>query len=207
MIDAANETDGPLTPDNGCQHGDSAKMADAQAPESVATTPVIPAKRGRGAPANNRNALKSGVRSFILGRFPTGGSWVARQCHWLRRELRRDVTARDGSTSTYSEAVICSAIVHEGRRLLLARWLRLEGDKLPVSERANLLDRIGKASDARDACLEKLGLHRRLDAGNDPLACLDALCAESAPELMPKPANSPEMILVCSGMTSERGDA
>jgi hypothetical protein len=179
------------------------KSREMNSAESVATKPAVPARRGPG--FGNRNALKSGVRSFVLGRFPAGGTWIARQCHWLRAELRRDVTARDGSTGTYSEALIASACVHEGRRLLLARWLRIEGDKLPVSERANLLDRIGKASDARDVCLEKLGLHRRVDSMADPLACLDALTAEADPEVIPAPANAPVKPVERPSILSEGG--
>lgn len=133
-----------------------AKMAGELTP--VATPAGAPARKGPGAPKGNRNRITSGVHSFILGRFPAGGTWVARQCHWLRRALRREITTRDGATSLYVESVITSACVHEGRRLLLARWLRLEGDKLPVLDRANLLDRIGKASDARDNCLRLLKL-------------------------------------------------
>jgi hypothetical protein len=42
--------------------------------------------------------------------------------------------------------------------MLLLRWLRIEGDKLPVLDRATLLDKIGNATDSRDRCLKLLGL-------------------------------------------------
>lgn len=152
--------------------------------KSVATAPGLPARNRGGAPVGNRNRIGPGTHSFTLGRYPKGATWIARQGHWLRRELRRSVTERDGSTSTYTEAVIASACVHEGRRLLLARWLRIEGDGLPVLDRANLLDRIGKASDQRDACLRllKLDLPRAdadpwaasgIDAPKDAVALFD----------------------------------
>jgi hypothetical protein len=123
---------------------------------SASSIPDIP-----GAPRGNRNAIRSGLQSFALGKYPKGCAYVARQCHLLRRQLRDAVTKQDGSTTVWSEAVIASACQHEGRRLLLIRWLRKEGDSLPVLDRASLLERIGAATNARDRALKMLGLDLR----------------------------------------------
>lgn len=144
-------------------------------PDNAAT----PALNKRGAPIGNRNRIASGLRSFVLGRYPRGCSYVARQGHLLRRQLRDAVTESAGGTNVWSEAVIASACQHECRRLLLLRWLRIEGDALPVLDRATLLDRIGQATDSRDRCLKLLRLDIRPD--DDPWASLDRLTVDPAP--------------------------
>lgn len=129
-------------------------------PDAVATVPARAGKRPPGAPRGNRNRIAHGACSFAIGKMPAGASYVGRLVQWLRRTLRQAVVERHGATDVHSEAVIASACIHEGRRLLLARWLRLEGDALPLLDRAGLLDRIGNASTARDRCIERLGLDR-----------------------------------------------
>jgi hypothetical protein len=129
--------------------------------ESIPDTAATPARNKGGAPKGNRSAIRNGARSFVLGRYPAGCSYIARSTHLLRSQLRSAVATQDGSTSVWSEAVIASACQHEGRRLLLLRWLRLEGDKLGTLDRATLLDRIGKATDQRDRCLQLLGLDKK----------------------------------------------
>jgi hypothetical protein len=71
---------------------------------------------------------------------------------------------RDGSTTIYQEAVLQSAVRHETRALLAARWLRKEGEKLKLPDRIALLGTISSATDSRDKCLEKLGLDKDLTA-------------------------------------------
>lgn len=139
----------------------------SHSPTTLAVVPVAVARTGGGggAPRGNRNALRHGATAVAVGKFPRGAEWIGRQCLALRKLLRQELLQRDGKVSGYSECVLNSACVHEARRLLVARWLRLEGDKLSVMERANLLDRIGRASDARDAALRRLKLHLSPDTG------------------------------------------
>jgi len=45
--------------------------------------------------------------------------------------------------------------------MLAARWLRVGGDSLPLSEKLALTKAVCDATDARDKCLDRLGLDRR----------------------------------------------
>jgi hypothetical protein len=156
-------------------------MAGVSVPDTAATPP----QNSIGAPRGNRNRITSGLRSFVLGRYPPGCSYIARHGHLLRRQLREAVTTQEGSTNVWSEAVIASACQHECRRLLLLRWLRLadepqtirkssmkdglavaitEAKGLGIMDKAALLDKIGQATDARDRCLKVLRLDTRRDA-------------------------------------------
>lgn len=78
----------------------------------------------------------------------------------FRRYLRDELTERNGSTSTYEEALMQSAVRHETRGLLAARWLRKECNELNINERLALLKEIGKSTNSRDKCLRELNLDR-----------------------------------------------
>ena len=185
----------------------------------VPDTPALSARNARGAPRGNRNRIASGLRSFVLGRYPKGCSYVARQGHLLRRQLRQAVTENQGSTNVWSEAVIASACQHECRRLLLLRWLRLEGDGLKVLDRAALLDRIGAATDSRDRCLKLLGLDVRHDASPEIarlVAILDAdECSGDAPAMDDQsigqaepnaPESTPDVLATATTESNDGGD-
>lgn len=124
----------------------------------------IPVVNKGGAPRGNRNALRSGVHTFTTGKYPRGASYIARTLRLFQNICRHLVIESQGHLNIIMEAAISSAATHEGRRLLMSRWLRLEGDSLPVLDRATLLDRIGAAADARDRALRTLGLDSRFDA-------------------------------------------
>lgn len=146
--------------------------------KSLATVSGAPTKRGPGAPLQNRNRVSIGLYSFPKGKFPRGASWVGRQVHHTGRVVTNAVVERDGATSPYAEALISSVCEHEGRRLLLKRWLRLEGDSLPVLDRAALLTQIGRATDARDNCLRLLGLDKTV--AQDPWKAVEAITMQGA---------------------------
>jgi len=131
-------------------------------------TPETTATNRRGAPRGNRNALRIGTHSLTLGRLPTGGSYIARLSRALRKQLESEIVKRDGATTCYTSALIQSACRHETRALLLQRWLRVGGE-IPLMQRLSILEAIGRASTARDTCLQKLGLDRKAD---DPLNVL-----------------------------------
>lgn len=187
-----------VTPAGGCQTADSAIVAGEK---SVAAVPASPKRRGGGAPKLNRNHLGPGTHAFINGRWPAGASWVSRQGHQLRKALRAAVVEMDGATSIYAEATINSCVIHDSRRLLLQRWLRLEGDALPLTERAAILDRIGKATDARDNCLKALRLDRRPEQF-DPWAELDRqrLVAPEARQHAAEQKDGPDIVQPAAGM-------
>lgn len=117
----------------------------------------------RGAPKGNRNAVRSGVHSFLAtGRYPKGAAYVGRLVGQLRHSLEQLILEQEGEVSLYHGAVIQSACRHEGRAQLLQRWLReLEenGNGPSIQDRLAILREIGSASDARDKCLKALGLH------------------------------------------------
>jgi hypothetical protein len=75
----------------------------------------------------------------------------------LRRELEGAVTAQGRDVGVYHSALIQSACRHETRAQLLQRYLR-ESPDLTLAERCQLLDGIGRATDARDKCLDRMGL-------------------------------------------------
>ena len=119
---------------------------------------------GRGAPKNNRNAIKSGVYSFLAnGRYPKGAEYVGRLIGQLRLSLEGIVMERESEVTVYNAAVIQSACRHEGRAQLLQRWLREldKGGSPSIQDRLAILKEIGNASDARDKCLKALGLHEK----------------------------------------------
>jgi len=129
-------------------------------------------KKGRsGPPKGNHNATRHGLRASGL---PPGCTYIEGQISAFKRYVRAEL---GGTLSTWQEATLQSACRHETRALLAARWLRLEAKALTISERAKLLDCIGRASDQRDKCLMALGLDR------DPMAdAIDALYATPEPE-------------------------
>src|SRR5262249_47561715 len=67
----------------------------------------------------NRNSLRSGVHSFMLGRWPKGGQYVARCVYALRRQLEAAVMARGGEVGPYEAACIQTCCRWESRALLL----------------------------------------------------------------------------------------
>lgn len=116
-------------------------------------------KQTRASP-QNQNATKHGLRASGL---PRGCAYLESQLTAFRRYVRSEMQ-RDGSTTIYQEAVLQSAVRHETRALLAARWLRKEGEKLKLPDRIALLGTISSATDSRDKCLEKLGLDKDLTA-------------------------------------------
>ena len=110
-----------------------------------------PEKGKRGAPLANKNATKHGLRASGL---PPGCTYVQGQISAFRRYVRNEL----GQLSLWQEATLQSAIRHETRALLAARWLRLNEDKLSIAERLNLLKTISDATDRRDKCLAAIGL-------------------------------------------------
>jgi hypothetical protein len=120
-----------------------------------------------GAPKGNRNSIRHGLRASSL---PPGCSYLDGQLRSLRKGLRREIKRQHGDISLVHEASLQSALRHETRALLAARWLRIGGDELPLEQRLSLLAAISTATDARDRCLKLLRLDR--DGTRDILATL-----------------------------------
>jgi hypothetical protein len=111
------------------------------------------------APVGNQNRTVHGVRGYLaLGSLPRGARYIRRLIGELRTALESAVSeANGGEISIYHGALIQSACRHEGRALLLSRYLRIEPD-LALAERLAILKEIGTASDSRDKCLKAFGL-------------------------------------------------
>ena len=121
------------------------------------TTTEMPPKHGPGAPLGNKNRTKHGLRASGL---PPGCSYLEGQLASFRRYVRDELESQHGPVELYAEAVLQSAVRHETRALLCARWLRLSGEELDIDKRASLLRDMSSATDARDKCLKILGLDR-----------------------------------------------
>lgn len=126
-----------------------------------------------GAPTGNRNAERHGCWGFLaLGRLPKGGAYIRRLLGELRRELEARVSQAHGEISLGHAALVTTVCRHEGRALLLSRYLAMEGDSIKLMDRVSVLESIGRATDARDRTIEKLDLGRHRGDDN-PFAEFD----------------------------------
>src|ERR1700733_10752198 len=132
------------------------------------------------APRNNQNAIRHGL---MAAKLPTGCSYIRKSIRQFRAALEDEVIRRFEEVTTYRAALIQSASRHEQRALLLQRYLREAADAetashtlhneaidgkhtstvsrptgLSIMDRCQILAQISAATDARDKCLERLGL-------------------------------------------------
>jgi hypothetical protein len=162
-------------------------------PKSVGGQPGNQNAAGHGAPPGNRNRTLMGVRGWAaIGSYPKGCSHVRRLVGRMRVELEDAVCEQHGSIGVYQAALVQSACRHEGRALLLTRWLRTETDGsrkcsadatdkpagLTVAEKLGILKEIGNATDSRDRCLKLLGLDAAKD--RNPWDALDGRAINGA---------------------------
>src|SRR5580704_6418392 len=108
-----------------------------------------------GAPVGNANAMRHGLRSI---RLPGRCRYLELATFRIRRELEDACLSKFGEVSVRSAAFIQSICRHEVRSSLAARWLRLEGEKLPIEQRLALLREIGRATTERDKSIDALKL-------------------------------------------------
>jgi hypothetical protein len=128
------------------------------------TVSQSPAKGLGGAPRHNQNAVKHGLKAetmIRLNKVPAEAEYIAREVRRFRSWVREAVSElRGGPLTIYDEALANTAARHELRASLAARWLRLAGD-LTIEQKLTLMKTVSDASDARDRCLQRLGLDRR----------------------------------------------
>lgn len=115
----------------------------------------------------SQNARTHGLRSSEVG-----DKAIENLARAQRKAFRDSVLTLHGEVTPYHEAVLQSAIRHETRARLAAKWLRKEGDGLSLAERLSLTAAISQATDARDKCLKLVGLDRSLKT-LDPWDTLD----------------------------------
>lgn len=139
-------------------------MSDEQATNQVTEATETEAAQidQGGAPEGNQNAIRHGLRASSL---PAGCAYIEGQVKTFRRYVRDLLEQQHGNVTVYQEAVLQSAIRHEQRALLASRWLRIEKE-LDLNQKLALTAAVANASDARDKCLQKLGLDTA--TANDP---------------------------------------
>lgn len=131
----------------------------------------------------NRNAVTHGIYSFLaMGSLPKGASYIRRQLSRLEDALRDAVLDKHGEISLLRAALVQTACRHEGRALLLSRWLRDRAGQMSDHDRMVYLREIGNASDARDRALKALGLDNN---GRDVIDALYCGPAQDTPDTGP----------------------
>jgi hypothetical protein len=106
----------------------------------------------------NRASMTHGL--FAVGGLPRGCSYIRRLTSQFRGKLEATVRERQGEISLHSAALICAAVRHAQRQLLLQRWLRLEGDRLALGDWLALVREIGVAADSVVRCFVRLKLDK-----------------------------------------------
>lgn len=102
----------------------------------------------------HRHSTLHGLRASGL---PGGCRYLEQQLTAFRGLLRDEL----GPTpSVYQQALAQSATRHETRALLASRWLRLHEKDLSHNDRLAFLKHVGDATDARDKCLQRMGLDK-----------------------------------------------
>ncbi len=113
-------------------------------------------KPGRsGAPKDNRNALRHGLRGGML---PKDCKYIEFRLNKFRRTLEDAVLAAKGVVGLTDAALIQTCLRWERHSALAQRWLRVQGDKLSTSDKLRFSEAIAKGSDNRDKAVEKLKL-------------------------------------------------
>lgn len=120
--------------------------------------------------SGNTNAQRHGCHGYLtLGRLPKGASYIRRLAGQFRKAIEAAVVDRHGELTLYHAALVQSATRHEIRSLLLTRWMRSD-ECNTLGERMTIIREVTSATEARDRCLEKLGLAG--SAKPDPFAAL-----------------------------------
>lgn len=131
--------------------------------------------RGPGAPPGNHNRTRHGLRSRRIlegGKLPKKLDHVEKRAYRLRRELERQVVELRGEISVDDAKEINSALVWERAAALNLHWLRTEHDDLSTDQRRALASDAAKATDKRNAAIDKL--HLTPIERRDPWAVFDA---------------------------------
>ena len=147
------------------------------APKSLSVDENLAAHPGRkvGAPVGNTNRLSHGMRArqdgLLLGKLGRRFAHVRSTTDKLRRALCDAVLATGRPLGTYELAVVQTCCRWERAALMAQKWLRDEGDKLPIEQQAQFIEMAAKASAKRDESLRLLGL----DKAGRPKHVIDSL--------------------------------
>lgn len=136
--------------------------------------PGTAAPDGVGAPPDNANATKTGVRvnprRLVVGRLPAKYVHAERTGREYRRLLEDATIAAKGEVSLQDAHWIDAATGHELHKLILLQILRDGTSKLTPVDVVRISESIAKAREARNRCYERLELNKPKE--EDPLAFL-----------------------------------
>lgn len=165
--------------------------SEASATSAAPQAPAIDGAPGRKHLVGNTHRATHGVWSFLaLGKLPKGGAYIRRLLGELRRELETRVNAAHGEISLGNAALVTTVCRHEGRALLLSRYLALEAESLKLLDRMTMLEAIGRATDARDKAIRALDLDRDTEAFDFKAFYAEPLPTEPAPaSVLPPPTD------------------
>jgi hypothetical protein len=139
---------------------------DTQAYGLSVPPPESPEKRGSGgAPSDNQNAYKHGLRSAKLG---PGMEYIGRKASMFRKVAEAETLSLRGKLGVWEQSLIQSATQWLITAFKIERLLRLYDDKLTIEQRVNYTERVSRALVERDRCLQRLGL----DKGDEALSTL-----------------------------------
>ena len=135
-----------------------------------------PARQPHGAPKGNSNGRGNCRHGLKAGKLPKDARYIEHQMNNLRRQLEDAVMQAKGEVGLLDAASIQTAVKWERHGALALRWLRLEGDKLRLTERLTFSREIARASTERDRALALLGLDR--DVTQDAWSVLDVAATD-----------------------------
>ena len=138
------------------------------------TTLAEPKHRSGGAPAENRNGYRHGLKS---ARDPAGCSYITRQGGQFREALENSLIAENRPIGVYEAALIADAVAYYKHAMKARRWLREHFDELNHDQRLKFSAEEPKALEAVTRCLKSLNLDR-----TDQQTMWDALDASVVPQ-------------------------
>lgn len=110
-----------------------------------------------GAPANNQNAYKHGLRSAKLG---PGMEYIGRKASMFRKTAEAEALNLRGKLGVWEQSLLQSATQWLITALKIERLLRVFDAELTHDQRVTYSERVARACNERDKCLQKLGLDR-----------------------------------------------
>ena len=126
-----------------------------EAPAKVAPKRFCGVKGRSGAPKQNSNAIRHGLKA---GKLPKDAKYIEYQMNALRRTLEETVMQARGCVGLVDAANIQTAVKWERHGALCLRWLRLEGNTLKPEQRLQFSREIARASAERDKAITALKL-------------------------------------------------
>lgn len=180
-----------MSDQNGAETAEAdAAVPSVQEPEEKIVPAVKRYSGKRGRPRTLQIVNGSDYR-YRLPRLPRGCERINGDARDFQKLLEVAVRKRGRMVDQYIASLIFSACVHHERVCCYAKIMRDSFAQMTFAERATYLDKMGTATDAKDACLKKMGLSEQ-DVGDNPWAGLNS--THGAVEVLPAPGTKLEPI-------------